>query len=632
VDETDREAYRRAVQDEPALRAALLEADAVTTLMLIAHLSGDATRLERAQEFITGPFSFHRLVPRSMHEESVELLIGILRDLAGGGSLPELTAAEYHRIMRIGVGEEVPQEYVAMGLSETGLDNGKSSRRFRWAKDPGERLHDFSVVVIGCGVSGIAAGVRLREAGIPFTILDKNASPGGTWWENKYPGCGVDTPADTYAYSFYPNKASTRPYVKRDEVLNYLLSTIAHHGLQEFIVSNARVSKIQFLEDEKRWRVSYTEGGAEHVLTPNIVISAVGLLNSAKVPAIAGLAEYPGDVLHTAAWNEEIDLAGRRVALIGTGASGMQVGPAIAADVEHLDVFQRQAHWARSDPNYFRAHTPGERWAAERIPHFASWRRFLTLWGGFDRRWPMMHIGSPEIEALRKELTQHIESELADHPDLLSAATPDYPPYAKRMLLENKWYRMLRRENVSLVTSAIDHVTERGVRTADGVEHGADAIVFATGFDMTRALGSYEIVGRDGVDLRSLWADDDPRAYLGLAAPHLPNFFMLFGPNSALAHGGSLIFVSECQMEYVLQAIRELLEGGFTSVECRQSVHDDYNRRLDEQNSRMAWSDLRVNNWYRNAAGRVTASLPWRLVDFWNMTREFRPGEYHWTR
>ena len=614
------------------MRAALLDADAVTTLMVIAHLSGDLTLLQRAQQYITKPSPDGRLVPPALHEEAVEQLIVILRGLAGGESIPELSESDLHRIMNIGAGEQVPDEYVPMGLSENHLDIGQKYRQFSWTKDPAELLRDFSVVVIGCGVSGIAAGVRLQEAGIPFVILDKNEEPGGTWWENKYPGCGLDTPSDTYQYSFYPNRATTGPFIKRDEVLAYLRSTIAAHGLEGSIISGAKVSRAEFVEDRKRWRVDYTKDGVEHTLMPNVVISAVGALNTAKVPPFEGLEEYEGDVLHTAQWDDETELAGRRVALIGIGASGMQVGPTIAPTVGHLDVFQRSPHWAIPDPDYSAKRTPGEMWAAENVPYFASWRRFLVMWAGFDRWWPMMHSSSREIEDLRGTLTQFIQSQLHDRPDLLAAVTPDFLPFTKRMLYYNNWYPMLRRENVSLVTSGIDRFTSRGILTADGVEHAADVAVFATGFDMTQMLGSYDVIGRNGVDVRDLWADNDPRAYLGAAVPNLPNFFTLFGPNSALAHGGSFIFVAECQMNYVLQAIRELLEEGYTSVECLQSVHDEYNKRLDDQNSLMVWSNLQVNNWYRNAAGRVTSTLPWRLVDYWNMTRTFEPDDYVWTR
>ncbi|WP_330255998.1 NAD(P)/FAD-dependent oxidoreductase [Nocardia sp. NBC_00565] len=633
MEETTRDAFASAVQDESALRAALLDADAVTSLMVLAHLSGDSTLLERAQEYITGPSPDGRRVPRSLHEEAVEQLIGVLRDLARGGSIPDLAESELHKIMNIGAGEEVPHEYVPMGLSENHLDiEHKYRQPFAWTKDPADLLRDFSVVVIGCGVSGIAAGVRLREAGIPFVILDKNEAPGGTWWENKYPGCGLDTPSDTYQYTFYPNKSTTGPYIKRNEVLAYLQSTIAAHGLEEFIVSGAKVSKAEFLEDKKRWQVEYTKDGVEHALTPNIVISAVGALNNAKVPAFEGLEEYSGEVLHTAQWNEEADLTGRRVAMIGIGASGMQTGPTIAPIVEHLRVFQRSPHWSAPDPAYHEHRTPGEIWAAENVPYFASWRRFLVMWAGFDRAWPMMHSDSPEIEALRGMLTTFIEHELKDRPDLRAAVTPDFLPFTKRMLYYNNWFPMLRRENVSLVTSPIERFTNRGILTADGVEHDVDVTIFATGFDMTQMLGSYEVIGRDGVTVRELWADNDPRAYLGAAIPHLPNFFTLFGPNSALAHGGSFVFVAECQLNYLLQAIRVLLEEGYTSVECQQSVHDEYNKRLDDQNSRMVWSNVKVNNWYRNAAGRVTSTLPWRLVDYWNMTKTFEPSEYNWTR
>jgi 4-hydroxyacetophenone monooxygenase len=231
---------------------------------------------------------------------------------------------------------------------------------------------------------------------------------------------------------------------------------------------------------------------------------------------------------------------------------------------------------------------------------------------------------------MRQKLVQHIHEQLADRPDLLPKVIPTYPPYGKRMLRDNHWYPTLRRENVELVTEPIERVTSNGI-VAGGVERKADVIVCATGFNTHESLAPIDIRGRGGRSIRDVWGKDDPRAYLGVTVPGFPNMFILFGPNTILAHGGSAVFQTEAQVNYTVQGLRALLESGNSAMECRQEVHDAYNRRVDDAHSKMVWAHGGVRNWYRNKKGRVTMASPWRMVDYWRWLSRLDPSDYTWS-
>jgi 4-hydroxyacetophenone monooxygenase len=342
--------------------------------------------------------------------------------------------------------------------------------------------------------------------------------------------------------------------------------------------------------------------------------------------------------MHTAQWDDSVALDGRRVAMIGTGASGMQVGPSIVDRVARLSIFQRSPHWAVHNPLYHAVVDAGKKWALANLPHYASWYRFQLFWASADGLHASLHVDpdwpTPDLSlnaanhAMRERLIEHIFSEVGGDPALLAKATPNYPPYGKRMLRDNGWYRMLRRANVDLVTEPVARIESDAIVTRDGERHPADVLVLATGFQADRLTWPMRIAGRGGVTLRDRWGEDDPRAYLGITVPGFPNFFLMYGPNTNLAHGGSAIFHSECQTRYTLLAIRELLEGGRRSLEVRQDVHDDFNRRVDAAHDRLVWAHPGVGSWYKNRRGRVFATSPWRLLDYWNFTRVFEPAEY----
>lgn len=331
-------------------------------------------------------------------------------------------------------------------------------------------------------------------------------------------------------------------------------------------------------------------------------------------------------------------MAGKHVALIGTGASGVQVGPGIVDEVASLTVYQRSGSWVARSPNLHRAVADGKKWALNNVPFYAPWYRFQLFWGFADGLFQALRIdpeweGAGEsISALnaryRAAMLRHINRELEGREDLLEKVLPDYPPYGKRVLADAGWFKMLRREHVSLETGPIDAVEPRAIRLKDGRRIPTDAIVFATGFQAGKMLWPMDIVGRDGRSIRDVWGDDNPRAFLGITVPNFPNMLVLYGPNTNLGHGGSAIFLAECQVRYCLSLLGKMFEQGADEFEIRRAVHDAYNARIDQELKQLVWSHESVSTWYKNKDGRIVTNQPWRLVDYWKLTHSANIDDY----
>jgi len=395
----------------------------------------------------------------------------------------------------------------------------------------------------------------------------------------------------------------------------------------------------RFDERSQRWSVRVRAAdGREETIEANAIISGVGQLNRPKIPPIPGLETFAGPTFHSAQWQHDHALDGKRVAVIGTGASAFQLVPEVAKQAARLLVFQRSAQWMVPNPSYHAAVSNEKKWLLAHVPFYGRWYRFLLFWPGsdglmpslvVDPQWPHQERSVNEMnEAMRVGFTQYMASQIGDDPELLAKVVPDYPPFGKRMLQDNgSWLSALKRDNVELITDQITEITPHGIRCADGREHAVDVIVFATGFHANRFLWPMEIVGRAGVTLRERWGED-PQAYLGITVPDFPNLFCLYGPGTNLAHAGSIIFHSECQVRYVMGCLAALLRGGFASMDCRREVQDAFYERFDARHATMVWSHPGMTSWYKNASGRVTTTSPWRLVDYWGWTKEPNLADY----
>jgi 4-hydroxyacetophenone monooxygenase len=355
------------------------------------------------------------------------------------------------------------------------------------------------------------------------------------------------------------------------------------------------------------------------------------MLNRPSTPELPGLRDFAGASFHSAHWDHSLPLAGKRVGVIGTGASSMQLVPAIAPELSHLTIFQRGRHWALPSPLYHRRVSDEENWLFRHVPHYNAWYRFFLMWtvgdrgaAGFrrDPEWEKTHplSISRENDERRAIMTEHIRRELGGDEDLIAKVLPDYPALGKRILQDNGWYRTLLRPNVELVNEGIERITEKGVRTRDGREHLLDVLVLATGYHPNKFLWPMQITGREGTVLGDLWGED-PRAYLGITMPKFPNLFCIYGPNTNPLVG-SVIFMLECQVMYIAKAISAMIERDLRAIECKQNVHDAYNERVDRAHEGLVWRHPKVHSYYNNSKGRVTTNSPWNLLEYWQLTRE----------
>jgi 4-hydroxyacetophenone monooxygenase len=628
--------------DAVTLRRAIDGGDPATLLMVLVQLTGERRWLDEARAWISGPMRYHERMSEDLRRAIRDALYDRLTAMrARGEALPPIpTGRLLAEMLSVAAGDTLPDEYVPMMREE--LDPQAGALRgmiWRGAPPPRAVLARYKVVIVGAGMSGILAAIRLKEAGLDFVIYEKNADVGGTWLENVYPGCGVDTPNHFYSYSFEPDHEWSHFFAKRDELWDYFRKVAERHDLLAHIRFGTAVEALDHDAATGRWTVR-TRGsdGASETVDAAFVISAVGILNRPKWPEIPGLDDFAGPLLHTAQWDRDFDWRGKRVGLLGTGASGHQLGPTIAPDVERLTIFQRSPHWVVPNPTYFDEVSPAKQLALTHIPFYARWYRFQLFWAFADGLHASLQAdpaweGQPRSINLtnarhRDYMERFIRSKLGEDSPLLEKVIPDYPPYAKRILIDNHWFDMLLRDNVDLVTDPIRRITPEGVETADGALHPLDALVCATGFAASRMLVPMEVRGRGGVRLHDVWPPDDATAYMGTMVPQFPNLFLMLGPNTALAHGGNAIFVAECQMRLILLAIREVVEGEHRTIAVTQAAHDAHVAEVDALHEKMVWKSPNVTNWYRNPAGRVFAVLPYRLVDFWEMTRSLRADDF----
>lgn len=620
------------------ITAALLDVSIPTLMLSLVHMSGDAG-LIRGDLKPAGLFLNE--VQGYMSEEDKaavrKIALEVIADYRDRGCPePEPIGAELlHEMMQWLVCEPVPEEYVPMLLEEMELD-GRDARVVTAKGD----ASDFPVVVIGCGESGLLAGIRLKEAGIPFTIVEKNAGPGGTWYENTYPGARVDVGNHFYCYSFEPTDQWSHFFAEQPELQAYFQGVMDKHDVGRHVRWETEVTDAQWDDASATWTVRARDrDGAPVTLTARAVITAVGQLNRAFVPTIDGQRDFAGPAFHSSDWDHSVDLRGKRVAMIGAGASGFQIAPAIAGDVERLTVFQRTAQWMFPNPNYHEKVGPGVQWALRHLPFYGRWYRFLLFWPGCDKGleaarvdpdYPDQQKAVSEIsEITRIMFTEWINSQVGDDPDLLAKVVPDYPATGKRTLQDNgSWLRTLTRDNVELVRTGIDHIEADAIVTTDGSRYPADVIVYATGFQANKALWPMTIRGRDGDVLSERWGER-PSAYLGITVPGFPNMFCMYGPGTNLASGGSLIFHSECQMRYITQCLELLIEGGHRTLEPREDKTRDWVQRSQAEMRKMVWSQPSVkHSFYKNRFGEVYTLSPWRLVDYWTWTREPDPADF----
>ena len=621
------------VQPKPHdLASAIAEGDIRVLVMVLYHMTGDSKWLEPPY----APRRDVRLIP----DPSARLPDHIQQDIRSavvalyehGTPAPAITHPDNALLLRMmgtTLGETVAPEYAAMMQEEMGF----AARDPQWTTQPSsDKLQHQNVLIVGAGVSAIALGVTLGKLGIPYEIVEKNADLGGTWFNNRYPGCGVDTPNHSYSFSFGTRNKWTRYFAQRKEIHDYLSKVSREYDVTSHMRFETKLTSTRWDETAKRWVSTLEDSNGAREVTSAFLVSAIGQLNEPRKAHFNGEKIFKGQIIHSTEWVENTNITGKTIAVIGTGATAMQLVPSIADEVAHVTVYQRTAQWARPVAGYGDPISDGAQWLLEHLPFYVKWYRFNMFWrygDGLlpflrkDPDWPFPDRATNKgNDRHREELTAFIESELATRPDLIAKCIPTYPPYGKRILLDNDWFKTLLKPNVELVTESIDHFTETGIVTSDGALREADIIVVSTGFKLTELTAALNVSGRNGKNLKEAWANDNPTAYLGINVPDFPNLFLMLGPNTGPAHGGSVIFTSECQSRFISAALVKMIEGEIAAIDVKRSAHDDYIARVDAEHEQLIWTHPGMSTYYRNTHGRVFSAMPWRFVDYWAMTHD----------
>jgi 4-hydroxyacetophenone monooxygenase len=624
------------------LASAIAEGDIRVLLMVLVHLTGDERWLEppykpkRDIRLIPDP---HAGVPDEIQDE---IRAAVVKLFWNGEAKPVITDPGNElmlKMMRATLGENVAPEYAPLMREEMGF----IPRDARWTHRPSDKaLAQHHVLIVGAGVCAIALAVALGRLGIPYTIVEKEDEIGGTWYVNRYPGCGVDTPNHSYSFSFGARNRWTRYFSPREELLDYLLKVVREHDIRKHVRLGTRLTASRWDESKRRWVSTLETANGEETFESTILVSAIGQLNDPAPAHFRGEQNFKGVTLHSARWAAGVEVDGKHVAVIGTGATAMQLVPSIADRVARVTVYQRTAQWARPVAGYSDPITDGAQWLLAHLPFYVQWYRFNMFWRYGDGLLPFLRKDpawphpdravNKGNDRHRQELTEFILSELKDRPDLIEKCVPTYPPYGKRILLDNNWFKTLTRPNVELVTDSIEHFAPEGIVTADGKLRPADIIVISTGFKVSEMAARLNITGRDGKNLSEVWRDDNPTAYLGLTVPDFPNLFVMLGPNSGPAHGGSVIFQSECQSRYISACLVEMIEQRIAAIDVRRDAHDSYVRKVDAEHEQLIWTHPGMTTYYRNKQGRVFSAMPWRFVDYWAMTHDPDLRDYRQTR
>lgn len=480
----------------------------------------------------------------------------------------------------------------------------------------------FDVVIVGSGFAGLGMAIKLQQEGRRrFVVLEKEGDVGGTWLVNHYPGCACDVQSHLYSFSFRHNPHWTRTFSPQPEILSYLQDCVVAYDLADRIRFRTELSEARFDEASACWQLRTADG---QQLRARALVSGMGGLSRPAVPDFAGLDEFQGVRFHSQQWDHAVDLKGKRVAVIGTGASAIQLVPQLTRQVASLDLYQRTPPWVLSKPDYRVA--PIWRRLFARVPLIQSVFRSAIYWflearaGAFTR--------FPAVLRLMQPLARrHIAKQIRD-PALVEKLTPSYTLGCKRVLMANDYYPALDQDHVAVHSGGVQGIGARGVIGADGVERPVDVIVLATGFAATEPLPPGAVIGRNGVDIVDAWKDTGPEAFLGTTVAGFPNLYILAGPNTGLGHS-SMVFMIESQIAYVMDALRQRDRCGADGLDLKPEVQRGYNARLQKTMRRTVWATGGCHSWYMDGSGKNVALWPNYTWQFRLATRRLRLKHYH---
>lgn len=491
-------------------------------------------------------------------------------------------------------------------------------------------MNPVDVAIVGAGLGGLCAAIRLRQSGVDaLVVLERSSEVGGTWRDNDYPGCACDVPSHMYSFSFAPNHEWTRPYPQQQEIQDYILRTTDMYGLRPLIRFNTTVKALRWMDAAQCWEVSID--GQPALFARNVVLAG-GPLNKPAIPDLPGAEQFSGESFHSSQWRHDIDLRGKRIAVVGTGASAVQFVPEIAPGAAHVDVFQRTAAWVL--PRWDQPYGAFRRWIYRHIPGLQRLSRWRVYW--FNEWIGMAFMGSTRMQALMGRLSRHHLSSQVDSPALQAVLTPDFNPGCKRLLISNTWFPTLQRTNVQLHTQPVAALVPHGVVGADGAVYPCDVVIWGTGFKATEFVAPMTIHGQatpglagaaEAVpELSALWRDKPAATRLGITVAGFPNLFMLVGPNTGLGHN-SIIFMIECQVDYIVAALRYQRGQAKPVLRLRTDVQQGDYAAAQHKMQRTVWASG-CKSWYQNAQGQIDTLWPGYTWQYWLQTRRFQPNDY----
>ncbi|WP_439029076.1 flavin-containing monooxygenase [Gordonia terrae] len=619
------------------LESAVGVANPALLLASLVTMTGDTSPIERYASRLRHHFDGTGIVAELPSEDARELRAWAIEAMNKSPErlnrdASDLSDADFAALCSALVGWTVAPESAEFYREQGGFVRFAQTLD-RTAKAP----EGFKLAVMGAGMAGISTAISAKRAGIDVTVLESRPALGGVWWKNTYPGVGVDTPSAFYSFHFELNPDWKKAFPTGAEYLDYLEKVVEKYDIGDTLQFNSTVTSMTWLEDDQEWEIRYIADGEEALLRANAVVTAAGYLTGPQFPTVEGLSSFAGTSFHSSEWDHSCDFKGKRVAVVGTGCTSVQIVDSLIEEVSSLSVFQRQPHWVM--PSAGKDPLPHEhRWLAKNFPFYVNWHRLLTFLPSsdsnyemvrFDEKWASEHdlsISPLNDEALKVGLS-YLDEMFADRPDLKEKLTPSFAPWGKRIIRDpGRYFEALKSEKSELVTSGITSVVPEGIIDGEGRLHEVDIIVYATGFEF-KYLSHIDIAGKGGQLLADVW-QDSPAAYNGCQVPGFPNLFITSGPHASPGHGGGHNFPVEMIVHYVMESLQLLFETNSSSLEVTDAAFDAWVTEMTEQLKDSIWArETRSTTYYRNSRGDVILPNPLRFEDWWARLRQ--PAETH---
>lgn len=623
------------------LRASVERLDPVIGLLALVHLTGDRTLLDSHGPAFDGVprgggSSFSAKGPQGTKEADPAVVADIrARLIAEMESNPQAVLenpgpALFKQMAEFALDRSLTEDSLGMGREAAGFAVGVGG--IEATKVPPA---DFDVLVVGAGMMGIVAAVRLKAAGFRFRVIERNNGVGGTWFNNTYPNVAVDTPSVEYSISFAQNSSWSKYYPRGGEYCRYLDGVARKFRIFDQIDFETEFTGCRWDAEALQWVVTTRRGGEEATYRARVVVMALGFLTRPAMPDVEGLDRFKGPVLHGGYWDDAVDLAGKNIVVVGTGASSAQISTGLADRAAHVTVLQRQPNYMMPDPRVMQDVDPDELWALENIPYVTQWQRLQWFSSMMTRTATPAQIdpeyrartgGVSEMnEGARQVSIRYMEQKLAARPDLIEKVRPDFPFFSKRPILDCGYYDTLLRDDVSLVVGELKSCEEEAIVLSDGRRIECDALVLATGYTL-EYFAEFDITGRDGADLQSLW-NPVPYAYKGMEVPGFPNFFITAGPNSGLASSHTVL--AEQQVHYVVECLKRMVEDDLATMEVTEKACSGFNAMLQERLENTIWMQSgTAHGYYRHHTGKIVLAFPGPNVEYWKMLRRPDMADY----